>query len=81
MKGNTTATAKDATNRMLLLEAKRKQPIRDIILQSYWIHRDWGGVCRDLSVCRSTLRAWRMRAGVNAAAVNAYVAGRMQERA
>ena len=78
MKDNRAETVKDATNRMLLLEAKRKQPIRDIILQSYWVHRDWGGVCRDLSVCRNTLRAWRMRAGVNTAAVNSYVASRMQ---
>ena len=79
MKGNTTQASNDATNRMLLLEAKRKQPIREIILQSYWVHRDWGGVCRDLSVCRSTLRSWRIREAVNAATVNTYVAGRMQQ--
>ena len=71
----------DTTNRMLLLEARRKLPIREIILQSYWIHRDWGGVCRDLSICRTTLRAWRMRAELNSAAVNTYVATRMQETA
>ena len=72
---------KDTTNRMLLLEAKRKLPIRDIILQSYWIHRDWGGVCRDLSICRTTLRAWRMHAGLGSNTVNTYVATRMQETA
>ena len=79
MKTRPVEMAEEATNRMLLLEAKRKQPIREIILQSYWVHRNWGDVCHDLSVCRTTLRDWRIKAGLDAKSVNAYVAKRMQE--
>lgn len=79
MQGDTGNQAKNMTSRMLLLEARRKMPIRDIILESYWVHRDWGGVCHDLSIGRTTLREWRIKTGVDQCTVKYYVASRMQD--
>ena len=81
MKGNANAKGKNTTNRILLLEARRRMPIREIILESYWVHRDWGGVSRDLSIGRTTLRDWRIRASIDEKTVKRYVASRMRETA
>ena len=65
------------TSMMLLLEIRRQRSMRDIIADSYWIHRNWRAVARDLSVCDNTLRSWRRRAAVSDEYINEYIARRV----
>ena len=67
----------DATSRMAMIESRWQKPLPELILEMYWVYRNWDEVAGVLDVTRATLLAWRNRFGITDDDVKQYVRDRI----
>ena len=68
------------TTNIEVIESERQKPIREVLLDLYELHRNWGTVAEILATSRQTLWHWRLRIGLSDVGVQLIIRQRDVER-